>query len=122
MTVEYGYIPGDLLIDAGLALHGTVTGHVTVALGGSLVMLGTCSRDLVVERGGRTYLYGTVCGDVHNRGGRLEVYGTVKGRLHTTCDGETTVDPNAVVRGGTTVDGQCTEEGSLQGDDGQGED
>jgi len=101
MDIEHGKIEGNVCLDYELILHGMVTGNITVIRNGVLVLHGTCCRDLVVEKGAQAYLHGTVGGDVLNRGGRLEVYGTVGGYVHTAEDGDTFIDPNAVVARGS---------------------
>jgi len=97
MTVEHGKIEGDISVDCELTLHGMVTGNVTVVRGGVLALHGMCCGNLVVEKEAEAYLHGTVGLDALNRGGRLRVYGTVGRRVHTTENGDTFIDENAVV-------------------------
>lgn len=110
MAIEHGKIEGDLVVDSNLTLHGMVTGSITVVNGGFLALHGMCCHNLVVERGARVELHGTVSGNVLNRGGQLDVHGTVAGHVHTERDGDTSIAPNAVVRGGTSYDREDPDE------------
>jgi hypothetical protein len=100
MTIEFGKLEGDVLIDDALTLHGMITGDATVADGGMLELYGMCCNDLILESGGTVILYGTVSGSVYNRGGYLDVHGMIVGNLHEE-GGETTVQENASISGRT---------------------
>lgn len=102
MTVEHGKVEGDIRLDYELTLYGMVTGNITVVHGGALMLHGMCCENLTIEKGAHAYLHGTVGGNVLNRGGHLEVYGTVGGYVHTTEDGDTFIDPDAVVTKGSS--------------------
>lgn len=99
MKVEHGKLEGSIQIDYELALHGMVTGNVTILKNGVLFLHGICCQNLVLEDGARVYLYGTVSSNVLNRAGYLEVYGVVGGNLQTEESGKTLVDGKAVIGG-----------------------
>ena len=99
MRIEDEKIEGDVQLAQELTLSGMVTGNITVVDGGLLNLNGTCCKDLPLLEGAKVYLRGTVGGSVFNRGGYLEIYGTVAGSLHTTQEGSTFIDPDAVVTG-----------------------
>jgi len=96
-AVEDRKIVGNLEIDHKFILNGMVTGNISVVNGGVLTLNGMCCQNLIVEKGAKVYLYGTVTGNVLNRGGELRVHGTVGGNLHTES-GDTFIAPSAVVR------------------------
>jgi hypothetical protein len=49
MVNEYGKIQSDFRFNCELILHGMVTGTVTVAYGGVLILRGMICKDLIVE-------------------------------------------------------------------------
>jgi hypothetical protein len=76
-------IQGDLVISEEICLAGIVTGSVTVTATGKLELRGVCSKNLVIEKGGRAKIYGVVSGDVSNLGGELSIIGVVSGNIST---------------------------------------
>ena len=99
MRVVRRKIVGDQTFTSDTQLFGMVTGSAAVASGVHLEMLGMVCRSLTVRRGSTVELRGTVIGDVINDGGHIAIHGVVEGRV--LCNGGTTsVDPNAVVKGG----------------------
>jgi cytoskeletal protein CcmA (bactofilin family) len=89
-------IEGDARIEQDSELHGMIAGNVTVAPDVIFELCGMVVGNLELERLSRTFLRGTVTGDVVNRGGHLEVWGRVTGRI-VRQDGTTIVHPKAVV-------------------------
>ena len=100
MLILDGYtIEGDIQVDKQLVIRGVVVGSITVVGSGVLTLLGTCTQNLVVEKGAEVYLSSmtTVMGDVFNCGGYLEIHGAILGSLHTES-GNTIVDYGARYR------------------------
>jgi hypothetical protein len=79
-----------------LDLYGTVSGDVTVPAGRYLVMRGLITGDLMVAKGGRALISGTVDRFVFNNGGEVDIAGTAKG-ICDTGDTVTTLDVGAKI-------------------------
>jgi hypothetical protein len=78
-------------------LTGVTDELLVVADGGNLTLLGMTSRDLIIEKGGSAYIYGVATANVLNRGGQVEIYGVVGGYVYTDGEGDTWIDPNALI-------------------------
>lgn len=98
MKTEHGKIEGNIRVEGNLDLYGMVTGNAFVAPGGALELHGMVCQDLILAEGSVVNLYGTVSASVYNRGGDLHVYGSIGGSLHRQ-DGNTVIDPDAVIKG-----------------------
>jgi cytoskeletal protein CcmA (bactofilin family) len=98
MKFERRTIAGDIRLDFDLTLYGTVTGSVTVVEDGFLLLYGTCNQNVILENKSKAYIYGTVVGNALNNGGYLEIYGTINGFVKTSNEGNTKIDPYAVIR------------------------
>lgn len=96
MRTLQGLIETPMEIDDAVTILGTIAAPVKVLSGGMLTLNGTATRDLTICPGGTVELNGTAYGLVTNRGGRLVVRGVVYGRV-VTVDGETEIDPAAIV-------------------------
>jgi hypothetical protein len=94
-----GKIEGDLVLVEDTNLYGMVVGSVTVPKNIMLRLYGMLAGDLTLEKPSTVYVYGMVNGNIINNGAHLEVFGMVNGGIYRN-DGETLVDPNAVVRDG----------------------
>ena len=70
-------IAGPYTLTQDTAVHGTVSGSVTVPHGLSLLLHGFVTGDLTVERGGMARVHGNVDGTVINHGADVRVYGMV---------------------------------------------
>lgn len=99
MKRQDGKHEGDLLLSEDLALHGMVTGNLTVHAQAKLLLHGMCCGNLIIAKDGVAEVFGTVVGSIINEGGTVFVAGTVQGFI-TTTSGTTDVDPNARVGGG----------------------
>ena len=119
MREERGQLKGNQVIGEPYTLWGSVAGDVTVVRGSKFYMRGTVYGDLTVLHGGRVHVYGNVTGtmivkegakvilsgvigqDCINEGGRLTLDSAahVMGKLIRSEDGETQVDPGAVIDG-----------------------
>lgn len=97
VKTEFSTIKGDVRITEEIAMHGTVTGNITVAQGGHLHLYGTCKGNVIAEMGGEFFLYGKVEGDVQNRGGYIEISGEVQGNLSKSA-GHTVLHDKAKVK------------------------
>lgn len=102
MEIEILNMLGNLKVSEPYSLFGMVTGHTEVNEGGDLYVYGSCGQGMTVHEGGRAVIYGVVLGDVTNKGGELHVYGVITGEVHN-IDGDTIVDPDAVVAHGWTL-------------------
>ena len=119
MREERGQLKGNQVVSEPYTLWGSVAGDVTVVKGSKFYMRGTVYGDLTVLHGGRVHVYGNVTGtmivqdgakvilsgtigqDCINEGGRLTLDGAahVMGKLIRSEDGETLVDPHAIIDG-----------------------
>ena len=119
MREERGQLKGNQVIGEPYTLWGSVGGDVTVVKGSKFYLRGTVYGDLTVLHGGRVHVFGNVTGgmtvkegakvilsgvigqDVVNEGGRLTLDGAahIMGKLIRSDDGETNIDPNAVIDG-----------------------
>lgn len=97
VKTEFSTIKGDVRITEEIAMHGTVTGSITVAQGGHLYFYGTCKGNVIAEMGGEFFLFGKVEGDVQNRGGYIEISGEVQGNLSKSA-GHTVLHDKAKVK------------------------
>jgi cytoskeletal protein CcmA (bactofilin family) len=66
-----------LRLEADAELTGTVAGEIIVPLGVTLVLHGVARSDVIVEKGGRAIIHGTIVGCLINLGGDAEIFGTV---------------------------------------------
>ena len=98
MRREFRPINGPVIVNDELELWGLAVGSCQVGAGGTLVLNGTVTGDLLVEDGGAVELYGLVVGTVRNRGGVIKVMGSVGGDIITER-GMTTVESRAMVVG-----------------------
>jgi cytoskeletal protein CcmA (bactofilin family) len=119
MREERGQLKGHQVVSEPFTLWGSCAGDVTVVKGSKFYMRGTVYGDLTVLHGGRVHVYGNVTGtmlvkdgakvilsgtigqDCINEGGRLtlDAAAHVMGKLIRSEDGETLIDPKAVIDG-----------------------
>jgi len=119
MREERGQVKGNQVVSEPYTLWGSVAGDVTVVKGSKFYMRGTVYGDLTVLHGGRVHVFGNVTGtllvkdgakvilsgvigqDCINEGGRLylDAAAHVMGKLIRSEDGDTQVDPKAVIDG-----------------------
>lgn len=98
MREEYSKCEGDLLISDEVAIHGIVTGSITVRDFGSLTLHGACVGNLEVEAGAIALIEGIVGGNVFNHGGHITINRLITGSV--TCkEGKTDVGKDARVLG-----------------------
>lgn len=68
---------GPCRLEADIELWGLVFREVIVPDGITLVLHGVARTDVIVEKGGRAVIHGTVAGCLINLGGDVEIFGTV---------------------------------------------
>jgi hypothetical protein len=73
-----GHLDETLRLEADAELTGTITGEVIVPFGVSLVLHGVALSDVIVEKGGRAIIRGTIVGCLINLGGDAEIFGAVE--------------------------------------------
>jgi hypothetical protein len=64
-------------LDSDADLQGLIFREVVVPFGITLVLHGTARADVIVEKGGRAIIHGTIAGCLINLGGDVEIFGTV---------------------------------------------
>jgi len=100
MRTEYGSTAGPRTIADHLVVRGMITGDVVVERDGFLHLYGMVDGKLRVDEGGSAVVRGTVSKDVLNAG-HLEVFGMIIGRLASTPTAETVIVPGAQINGVT---------------------
>ena len=88
---------GDLTLTDDLEISGLVSGTVTVPPGRYLLLHGTITRHLVVQKTARATIHGTVGGAVLNQDGDVEIFGTV-GSIRDFGVRKAFVDAHAVIK------------------------
>ena len=79
-------------------LGGTYVGDMIVPFGVTLVLRGTARSDVIVEKGGRAIIHGTIFGCLINLGGDAEVFGAV-GVIADAPGVSTRIQKGAVILG-----------------------
>lgn len=82
MKIENRKMNGDFKVSEELTLNGTVGGSAIVTDKGLLVLNGVISQDLVLEKGSKAELFGTVNGNIYNKGGEVRIKGAVNGSIY----------------------------------------
>lgn len=90
-------IQESIIVDDEEVLVGRTTDTIVVTNGGKLTVLGLVTKDIIIEPGGMVYIYGVVMQNIINQGGDLEVYGIVAGYVYSSPEGDTYIDPDALV-------------------------
>jgi hypothetical protein len=96
MRIDRDVAHGDVVVDDEYELRGIRTGSVTVRGGAVFELRGILNGDVLVEDRGRLELRGILNGDVANAG-VARVYGIVNGVVRTNGNGDTWVDPDAII-------------------------
>jgi hypothetical protein len=73
MEIRRGTVPGPLVVEQELAVHGTIAGHARVRRQGTLQLRGVITGDLSVEPGATAVIYGTVLGRIYKTGGTVVI-------------------------------------------------
>ena len=89
-------LEGPVTLDRHTALHGMVTGDLTVPAGIRLDHHGLVTGNLVIEPTGVAIIHGMVAGTVIDHGGTVQVFGRV-GAISDQGERETYVAPEAKV-------------------------
>ena len=92
-------IEGPFVFAEDTALRGMITVRATVPPGIIVEVHGIITGVLIVESGAKAIIHGMVNGAVHNRGGSVIIFGTVDDVFDEDPGAQTTVMPNAVVKG-----------------------
>jgi len=68
---------GPCRLEADIELQGLIFREVVVPYGITLILHGIARADVIVEKGGRAIIHGTISGCLINLGGDVEIFGTV---------------------------------------------
>jgi len=68
---------GPCRLEADIELQGLIFREVVVPYGITLILHGIARADVIVEKGGRAIIHGTIAGCLINLGGDVEIFGTV---------------------------------------------
>jgi cytoskeletal protein CcmA (bactofilin family) len=96
---DVGQHNGDVTVEGEQTISGQITGTLTVAETGNLILNGQVIEDLVVEAGGRAEINGMVIGNIVNRGGDVTVYGQVEGQILDEGTTATVIESGAIIGG-----------------------
>jgi len=64
-------------LESDVELQGLVFREIIVPFGITLILHGIARADVIVEKGGRAIIHGTIAGCLINLGGDVEIFGTV---------------------------------------------
>src|SRR3954469_18970248 len=79
MREERGHLRGNLVIDEGYPLWGSIAGDVTAVKGSKFYVRGQIYGNLTVLHGGRVHVYGNVTGDLTVKDGAKVIHSGVVG-------------------------------------------
>jgi hypothetical protein len=71
------HLDESLRLEVDTELTGTFAGEIVVPFGVTMVLHGVARSDVIVEKGGRAIIHGTIVGCLINLGGDAEIFGTV---------------------------------------------
>jgi acetyltransferase-like isoleucine patch superfamily enzyme len=78
MTINYHIIQqdttGDIYVDENSQYNSVDADNVTVGAGVTVRLFGTIRKKLVIGKGARVYLHGSLAGELENQGGEFYKY------------------------------------------------